>query len=63
MLSKSRKKLIEAGFSIYKADRKARIIARCTPRGGWSRIGMYTTLKQLDSAFAIILEGPFAIDD
>lgn len=63
MTSRCRMRIIAAGFSVYRMEGNTRIITRCTENGGWSRVGKYTTLKEVQRAFADIMRGPKAISD
>jgi len=63
MTAPCRMKLIKAGFNIYRKSPLTRTITRCTPRGGWARVGQYTTLKDFYTAWGAIIAAPRAIAD
>lgn len=62
MNKKSRMKLIDAGFKIYRLDECTKVIALLSKKGGWSRVGSFTTKAALHRAFKLLMQNPKAID-
>ncbi len=58
-----REKLMEAGFTFYRVNRKQKFIQQNTPHGGWVAYNRHTLLSELDAEFDELMLDPKHLRD